>query len=91
MKQLLSYLLVLFAFFMFSYTFFFSDTGKQVTSLEHQLEMQERERRKIEGRVGELRTVLVGIQTDPDALEKVAREELRLMAENEELVLFEKR
>ena len=91
MRRYLPYLLLLFSLALFGYTFLFSGAGEQVALLEDQLEMQLHEQERIAKRVAELRSILIGIQTDPDVLEKVAREELRMMAQDEELVLFERR
>ncbi|MCB0319962.1 MAG: septum formation initiator family protein [Bdellovibrionales bacterium] len=96
MRKYFSYILFLVASSTFLYTFFLSNmfsggASFQVKALKEQLQMQQAEREREAERVAELRHLLVGIQTDPDVLEKVAREELRMMGQNEEIVIFRKR
>lgn len=74
---------------LFVYTVFFAGARDHLTVLSDQLRLQERERDDISKRVNELKAKVAGIESDPDVLEKVAREELKMLAEDEELIIFD--
>ena len=90
MKQYFSYILLGSSALLFFFTFFASDGARHLESLNEQKAFQEHEQAKVEARVEELREVLVGMEENPRVLEKVAREQLKVVRENETIVLFNK-
>ena len=91
LKEWLSYFFFVFALFLFCFTFLFSGASKSVVSLRDQLRIQKNERAEVHEEVSRFKNLLVGIESDPAVLEKLAREELKVIGEDEELIIFQKR
>ncbi|NBW40416.1 hypothetical protein EBR25_05335 [bacterium] len=89
MKRYLSYFFIGSSILLFLFTFFSSRSGERLEVLEMQRAAQENERDEILGRVNELKTTLIGMEENPRVLERLAREELLLARDNEQIVLFE--
>jgi cell division protein FtsB len=91
MRKHFSAVVFIFALALFCYTLFFSGARDNVGILAEQLKLQERERDEIDSRVKSLQRLVNGLEADPDFLERVAREDLKMLAQDEELLIFENR